>query len=102
MTTTDLIILFASDTIIFLFLYLIIKNQKQLKMTTEEAVAALTEATALVTKIGEETKGLQTKVSDLEAALGATSELPKSVADALTALKDQLGVVDSLVPDATV
>ena len=102
MITAALIILFASDTIIFLFLYIIIKNQKQLKMTTEEAVTALTEATALVTKIGEETKGLQTKVADLEAALGATSELPQSVADALTALKDQLGVVDALVPDATV
>ena len=99
---SELIILFASDTIIFLFLYLIHKQQTQLKMTTEEAVTALTEATALVTKIGEETKGLQTKVSDLETALGATSELPQSVVDALTALKDQLGVVDNLVPDATV
>lgn len=96
------VILIAADLIFFLSLYLITKNINKLIMTTEQAVAALTEATALVTKIGEETKGLQTKVSDLEAALGAASELPQSVADALTALKDQLCVVDALVPDATV
>lgn len=53
-----------------------------------------------VEKIGVETSATLQKVADLEAALAAAGTTTPEVDAALQALKDQINVVDGLVPDA--
>ena len=64
-----------------------------------QTLAILTAAAAKITKIGEETKGLQKNVQDLKDALNNAGNNTPEVEAALTALTDQLQVVDDLVPD---
>lgn len=66
----------------------------------EQLVADLAAMTAQVEKIGGETRSLISKVDELMAALAAASETTPAIDNALQALKDQLSVVDALVPDA--
>jgi acyl transferase domain-containing protein len=68
--------------------------------TQIELATSLATVTAQVTKIGDETRTLLTKIADLTAAVAAAGTTTPEVDAALTALQDQVGVVDALVPDA--
>jgi len=69
--------------------------------TQQELAAALTEVTATIQKIGEETKATLQKVTDLENALANAGSVAPEVQAAFDALKEQVGIVDALVPDTT-
>lgn len=77
-----------------------IADLKETLMTTQQEVAAaLNSATAQITKIGNETRTLLTKIDDLTTAINAGGNATPEVETALAALQDQVTVVDGLVPD---
>lgn len=79
-----------------------IRELKEIVMSTQAELAAnLTEILATVTKVGDETRALIAKVADLEAAIATAGNTTPEVDAALQALRDQVAVVDALVPDAT-
>lgn len=79
-----------------------IRELKEIVMSTQAELAAnLTEILATVTKVGDETRALIAKVADLEAAIATAGNTAPEVDAALQALRDQVAVVDALVPDAT-
>lgn len=74
---------------------------KEITMATQMELASdLAAIAANVEKIGVETRTLLTKISELQAALDAAGGTTPEVDAALAALKDQVTVVDNLVPDA--
>lgn len=91
-------ILITSNTLlILLFIYL---NTKTIMATQAELAAALAEVTATVAKIGTETTATLAKVAELETALANAGTVSPEVQAAFDALKEQVGIVDGLVPDA--
>jgi hypothetical protein len=78
-----------------------ILDLKEILMTTQaELATSLTEIAATVTKVGDETRALIVKIGDLEAAIATAGNTTPEVDAALAALRDQVAVVDALVPDA--
>lgn len=66
---------------------------------TAEIVTVITH----IAKVETETRGLLDKIAALEEVIGQEPELiSQELADAITALKAQVKVVDDLVPDVTV
>lgn len=91
--------------LIIIFLTILIINKKQNKRqmaTNEELVTGLNELSAQVAKIGTETTLTLAKVAELEAALANAGNVSPEVEAAFLALKDQVTVVDDLIPDAQV
>jgi uncharacterized protein YoxC len=80
-------------------IFLIIQNKK-IMATQEEITQALTDLTAVVVKVGEETKATLQKVADLETALASQADVSPALQSAFDALKEQVGIVDALVLDA--
>lgn len=69
-------------------------------MTTQAELAVeLAALTDQVTKVGDETRTLITKIADLTAALEMAGRVSPEVDAAVVALKAQVKVVDDLVPD---
>lgn len=68
---------------------------KQIDMANEMAAI-----TAQVAKIGEESKATLQKVADLEAALATQDSVTPALQDAFNALKNQVIIVDDLIPDS--
>lgn len=68
--------------------------------TQQELAADLAAVSANVEKIGGETRSLIEKIDELTAAVEAAGNTTPEVDAALQALKDQVAVVDALVPDA--
>ncbi len=60
----------------------------------------LKDLTDVVSKIGNETRGLQTLVEQLQLAIDNGNAVSPEVQAAFDALKAQVTVVDQLVPDA--
>ena len=89
----------ATVIILLIQIFLIIQNKKAMA-TQEEITQALTDLTATVAKIGDETKATLQKVADLETALAGQASVSPELQAAFDALKDQVGIVDALVPDA--
>lgn len=78
-----------------------LKLFKEEIMTTQVELAAdLATVVTEVQKIGAETQTLIGKVTELEAVIAAGGPVTPEVAAALQAVKDQLKIVDDLVPDA--
>lgn len=76
-------------------------NLREFIMTSQAQLAAdLTTVKDQVAKIGAETTVTLQKVADLEAAIGNAGEVTPEVEAALAALKEQVNLVDGLVPDA--
>lgn len=74
---------------------------KRIIMTTQQELAQqLTETTAKIDKIGGETRSLLTKIQELTDAVNNAGNVSPEVEAALQALKAQVDIVDSLVPDA--
>lgn len=67
-----------------------------------EFAAQLGELVAQVNKIGTETQGLQTKVSELEELLQNSDNISQEVLDKFNELKASVQSVDDLVADAPV
>jgi septal ring factor EnvC (AmiA/AmiB activator) len=65
----------------------------------DQHAADIAAVTAKVDKIGGETRTLLIKVAELTDALAAAGNTSVEVDAALQALKDQVAVVDDLVPD---
>jgi predicted nucleic acid-binding Zn-ribbon protein len=83
--------------------YLLLKLTKQVEQimaTQAELVAELESIALAVEKIGTETSATLEKVAELEAALAAAGNVGPEVVAALEAVKAQVAVVDSLVPDS--
>lgn len=80
-------------------LLLLALQQRKIMSNQAQTLAILQAASATLTKISEETKTLLTKVTDLQDALNNAGNNTPEVDAALTALTDQLKVVDDLVPD---
>lgn len=74
--------------------------KEQIMATQEQLAADLAAVTANVSKIGDETRTLLSKIDDLTAAVAAAGNTTPEVDAALAALKAQVAVVDDLVPDA--
>jgi hypothetical protein len=72
---------------------------EHIMQTQAELVESLTAINATVTKIGEETKSLLTKVDDLVAALANTDTVSPEVEAAVSALAAKAAEVDALVAD---
>lgn len=69
--------------------------------TQKELATQLTELTTNVAKIGEETQKTLQKVEELEAALSNQDNVSPELQSAFDALKEQVTVVDELIPDTT-
>ena len=67
-------------------------------MNDAQLVAAINTATATAEKIGNETRSLLVKITDLLEQL-ADEDVSEEAQTAITALEIQLNVVDELVPD---
>lgn len=77
-----------------------IRELKEFLMATQSEVAqTLTDLTAQVAKIGEETRALLDRIADLQEAVDNAGSVDPAVLDALAALQAQVTVVDDLVPD---
>ena len=72
---------------------------EHIMQTQAELVESLTAINATVTKIGEETRSLLTKVDDLVAALANTDTVSPEVEAAVSALAAKAAEVDALVAD---
>ena len=70
-------------------------------MNDAQLVAAINAAADRAEKIGDETRTLLTKITDLLEQL-TDEEISEEAQAAITALEIQLNVVDELVPDAPV
>ena len=70
-------------------------------MNDAQLVAAINTATDKADKIGNETRTLLTKITDLLEQL-TDEEISEEAQEAITALEIQLDVVDGLVPDAPI
>ncbi len=78
-----------------------ILDLKEIIMATQaELSASLSEIAANVAKVGDETRALIAKIGELEAAIVTAGNTTPEVDAALQALRDQVAVVDALVPDA--
>lgn len=74
---------------------------KEFLMATQSEVAqTLTDLTAQVAKIGDETRTLLDRIADLQEAVDNAGSVDPAVLDALAALQAQVTVVDDLVPDS--
>ena len=73
---------------------------KEILMATKaEFAASIEQVTAHVAKVGDETRTLIARISDLTAAVEAAGNSSPEMDTALEALKAQVAVVDELVPD---
>ena len=79
----------------------ILSTLKELKMNDAQLVAAINTATDKAEKIGDETRILLAKITDLLEQL-TEEEISEEAQEAITALEIQLNVVDELVPDAPI
>jgi ABC-type transporter Mla subunit MlaD len=70
-----------------------------LHMDLSQATAEITALTGTVTKIKDETSTLLQRISDLTAVIDAGMQTTPEFDAALAALKEQVAVVDGLVPD---
>ena len=68
--------------------------------TQAEHAQALKDVTAAIAKIGTESSKTLQKVTELEEALANQGNTSPEVDAAMQALKDQVTLVDDLVPDA--
>ena len=82
-----------------ILLLLILYQLRKIMTTIAQLATALTAITATVTKIGTETSTLLAKVQELEDAINNGGNVPEEVEAALQALREQVSVVDQLVPD---
>ena len=78
----------------------ILALKETIMATQAELSASLTEIAANVGKVGDETRALIAKIAELEAAIVTAGNTTPEVDAALQALRDQVAVVDALVPDA--
>lgn len=78
----------------------ILALKETIMATQAELSASLTEIAANVAKVGDETRALIAKIGELEAAIVTAGNTTPEVDAALQALRDQVAVVDALVPDA--
>ena len=67
--------------------------------TRDELVSELGKVKDQVVKVGGETRTLITKIEELLALLADAGNTTPAIDAALTAVKDQLQIVDDLVPD---
>jgi uncharacterized protein YoxC len=74
--------------------------QEQIMARLDALATSLTEVTAQVAKIGTETTTLLVRIDELLAAIAAGGQTTPEVDAALSALRDQVAIVDALVPDA--
>lgn len=81
-------------------LLLIHRKVSRIMATQPELVTSINALTANVAKIGNETRELLTRIAALEQAIGEGAPVSPAVLEALSALQEQVSVVDSLVPDA--
>lgn len=74
---------------------------EQIMATQTELANSINQVAAQVTKIGDETRTLLTRVAELTTALEEAGHSTPEVDTALAALQEQVAVVDALVPDTT-
>lgn len=67
--------------------------------TQQELTAKINELTATVTKVGGETRTLLTRIEELLEQIN-NGEVTPELQEAVTALEEQVAIVDGLVPDA--
>ena len=78
-----------------------ISQLKELVMATrEELVAELNAIKTQISKVGDETRSLLTKVEELLVLLAGAGNTTPEIDAAVTGVKEQLQIVDDLVPDA--
>lgn len=78
----------------------ILEREKHIMATQTELAAELTVVKEKIIKIGTETRTLLDKVQELTDAIANAGQTTPEVDLAMTALKEQVDVVDALVPDA--
>ena len=93
--------IYALIGVVAVLLLLLSYQLRKIMSNQAETLAILQAAAAKITKIGEETKALTKNVQDLKDALNNAGNNTPEVDAALTALTEQLQVVDDLVPDVT-
>jgi ABC-type transporter Mla subunit MlaD len=91
---------FPPDDTVLRYLRELLRRMMTMGQTMDELAAELAAVTAAVAKIGTETSATLQKVADLEAALAAGGMTSPEVDAALDALKAQVNLVDSLIPDS--
>lgn len=77
----------------------ILANTKELQVKIAELKASYEAIGAKVEKIGDETRGLITKVQELTTAIEGMENVPEDVIAAKTAVEEKLQIVDDLVQD---
>lgn len=92
--------IYACFGVVAVLLLLLSFQLRKIMSNQAQTLAILTAASEKLTKIGEETKATLQKVQDLQDALNNAGNNTPEVEAALTALTNQLQVVDDLVPDA--
>lgn len=73
--------------------------ERLIMSTAAELAAAVSAATAQVTKIGDETRTLISKIQELQDAIAAGFTTTPEIDAAMEALKAQVQIVDDLVAD---
>lgn len=86
--------------VVAIILLLMLFQLRKIMSTQAQLAVALTAIAAQIAKIGDETKTLIAKIDELQAALNNAGNNAPEVETALQAVKDQLQIVDDLVPDA--
>lgn len=92
--------IYACFGVVAVLLLLLSFQLRKIMSNQAQTLAILTAASEKLTKIGEETKATLQKVQDLQDALNNAGNNTPEVEAALTALTNQLQVVDDLIPDA--
>lgn len=92
--------IYACFGVVAVLLLLLSFQLRKIMSNQAQTLAILTAASEKLTKIGEETKATLQKVEELKDALNNAGNNTPEVDAALTALTNQLQIVDDLVPDA--